>query len=501
MKRRFSFLQIVLLVIGYCLIGCKIKKHPNILYILVDDMGYGDVSIYNPDSKIKTHYIDQLAQEGMRFTDAHSPSSVCTPTRYALLTGRYAWRSRLPVGVLRGYSRRLIEPSTSTVAQLLHANGYQTAVIGKWHLGLNWALKEGKEALLKDDLYGITQEMNPEDIDFAGMITDGPNSVGFDYSYVLPASLDMPPYCYVENEKLVEIPSDSTPGSSLNSGYTGPFWRGGKVAPRFVFEEVLDHFVKKTSVYFQQVNPEKPFFLYLPLTGPHTPWLPDSSHRGTSKAGQYGDFVQHVDQAVGSVLEQLKKQGLEENTLVVFASDNGPFWRPHHVEEFGHSATRQLRGMKGDVYEGGHRIPFIIRWPGKVKAGSVSDALTTLTNLMATCADIIGDKNVAFKPEDSYSIMKVLQGKETKVSNQSAIIHSASNGFFAIRKDNWKLIEGLGSGGFTEPKSQERSPEGPTGQLFDLGADVGEKNDVYMRYPEKVNELRKELNRIKQINK
>ncbi len=217
------------------------KQLPNIVYILADDLGYGDVSVYNPDGKIRTPNIDKLAAEGMRFTDAHSPSSVCTPTRYALLTGRYPWRSRLPVGVLRGYSRTLIEPDRPTVASLLKASGYQTGVVGKWHLGLDWVVKKGSESLLATAGYGIQDEMKPADIDFDQVPTQGPATAGFDYSYILPASLDMPPYCYLENQQLIEKPTAYTAGNKLESGYTGPFWREGSMAPSFDFYGVLAH--------------------------------------------------------------------------------------------------------------------------------------------------------------------------------------------------------------------------------------------------------------------
>lgn len=247
---------------------------PNIVYILADDLGYGDVSIYNSKGKIATPNIDKLALQGMRFTDAHSPSSVCTPTRYSLLTGRYPWRSRLPVGVLRGYSRTLIEENRPTVASLLKSHGYQTGTIGKWHLGLDWQVQQGKEGLLKTENYGIATEMKPEDIDFSKKPMGGPTTAGFDYSYVLPASLDMPPYCYLENQQLTQQLTAYTKGNNLESGYTGPFWRAGKMSPSFDFYGVLSEFVSKTNAFLRKQTATKPFFLYLPLAAPHTPWVP-----------------------------------------------------------------------------------------------------------------------------------------------------------------------------------------------------------------------------------
>lgn len=492
--------RIILFTLFLGIVSCQSKQDrpPNIIFILADDMGYGDVSAYNPEGKISTPHIDQLARQGMRFTDAHSPSSVCTPTRYAILTGRYPWRSRKPVGVLRGYSRTLIEPGRTTVAKLLREHGYHTGVIGKWHLGLNWALKEGREYLAENPQYGIEQEMNPDDIDFAGRITGGPAEAGFQYSYVLPASLDMPPYCYLENQVLEQMPTGYTKGNSLNSGYTGPFWRAGLMAPDFDFMGVLPNFLSKALTFLDQQRSDNPFFLYLPLPAPHTPWLPDSSHRGGSGAGEYGDFVQQVDEAVGKLLEKLDEKGLAANTLVVFTSDNGPYWRQQEVEQFGHRAAGPLRGMKGDAFEGGHRVPFIVRWPGKVQEGSVSDAPFTLASLTATCMDILGETNGGTMPEDSYSILPVLLGKTSEIEPQPAIVHSASNGFLAVRKGDWKLILGLGSGGFTLPKEEEPVPGKPAGQLYNLAADLAETENLYDRHPEIVQDLKDELSRIQE---
>ncbi|QHV97827.1 sulfatase family protein [Spirosoma endbachense] len=472
------------------------QNAPNIVYILADDLGYGDVSVYNPTGQISTPNIDKLAAQGMRFTDAHSPSSVCTPTRYSLLTGRYPWRSRLPVGVLRGYSRTLIEADRTTVASFLKSSGYQTGVVGKWHLGLDWEMQKGNEALLATTDYGIKTEMDTALIDFTRKPTQGPNTVGFDYSYILPASLDMPPYCYLENQTLTELPTSYTDGNKLQTGYTGPFWRAGKMAPSFDFYGVLPTFITKATNFLKKQSNKKPFFLYLPLSAPHTPWVPSPNYKGKSKAGEYGDFVQQVDAAVGEVLRTLEQSGLADNTIVLFASDNGPYWRENFVSQFNHKAAGEFRGMKGDAFEGGHRIPFIVRWPGKVKAGSVSNATTTLANLTATCKEILGNKTP--NPEDSYSILPVLLGRAKQVPDQPAVVHSSSIGYFAIRKGDWKLIEGLGSGGFTEPRDVKPKPGEPVGQLYNLATDQLETTNQYQKNPEKVKELTILLNQIRQ---
>lgn len=470
---------------------------PNIVYILADDLGYGDLSVYNPDGGIKTPNLDKLASQGMRFTDAHSPSGVCTPTRYGILTGRYPWRSRLPVGVLRGYSRTLIEANRPTVASFLKSQGYATGVVGKWHLGLDWVPQAAHRDSLQKKDYGINREMLPEQIDFSQKLSQGPGTLGFGYSYVLPASLDMPPYCYFENHQLTEQPTAYTKGNKPESGYAGAFWREGKMAPSFDFFGVLPRFVEKANAFLTKQSSRKPFFLYLPLAAPHTPWMPTPDYQSTSRSGEYGDFVQQVDAAVGQVLHTLDSLDLSENTLVIFTSDNGPYWREDYVQRFNHKAAGIFRGMKGDAFEGGHRIPFIVRWPGKIKAGSTSTAITCLTNLMATCADILGVKDARIKTEDSYSILSVLLGKNDQVPQQPAVVHSSSIGFFAIRKGDWKLIEGLGSGGFTQPKEIEPKPGEPVGQLYNLAKDVGETQNLYTQQPEKVQELRKLLKDIK----
>ncbi|GAB2801657.1 sulfatase-like hydrolase/transferase [Rhabdobacter roseus] len=490
------------LLLSLLLLACTHPKAttqhpPNILYILADDLGYGDLSVYNPEGKIRTPHLDRLAAEGMRFTDAHSPSSVCTPTRYALLTGRYPWRSRLPVGVLRGYSRSLIEPDRLTVPALLHKAGYHTGMVGKWHLGVDWASQPAYASLAQQPLYGIQSEMDPEHIDFAQPPLAGPRQLGFDATYFLPASLDMPPYCYLQNDQLTELPTAHTEGNSLESGYTGPFWRAGLMAPSFDFGQVLPTFTRQAQDFLRRQSSARPFFLYLALAAPHTPWVPSEQYRGQSGAGEYGDFVQMVDAQVGQVLRTLDSLRLSSNTLVIFTSDNGPFWRPAFSERFGHRAAGKLRGMKGDIYEGGHRVPFLVRWPGKVKPGTVSDAPTTLANLLATCADLLGVPFPEESVEDSYSILPVLLGRRPEVPHQPAIVHSASNGFYAIRRGPWKLIEGLGSGGFTEPRVLTPQPGQPTGQLYNLEIDPAESQDLYQKYPEQVQELTTLLNEIR----
>lgn len=482
-------------------------KLPNIVYILADDLGYGDVSVYNLQSKINTPNIDKLAKQGMRFTDAHTTSSVCTPSRYSILTGRYPWRSRLPVGVLNGFSRTLIDVGEPTVAELLKTYDYKTAVVGKWHLGLDWVPKEAfKDSISPENnkykMYGISKEMNPDQIDFTKAPIHGPLTAGFGYSFILPASLDMPPYVYLENDVLIEPLAGYTKGNKLESGFTGPFWREGLMAPSFDFYDVLPFFTRKANDFIRkQSGSDNPFFLYFPMPAPHTPWVPVAGYTGTSKAGEYGDYVQEVDDAVGKVLNLLDSLGFSKNTMVIFSSDNGPYWRENFVQQFNHKAAGEFRGMKGDAFEGGHRVPLIVRYPKKVKAGSETAATTTLANLMATCVELTGNQSPRFETEDSYSILPVLTGRAKTIADQQGIVNISSKGVLDIRKGSWKLITKLGSGGFTVPVEIKPKPGEPIGQLYNLEKDIHEDYNVYADNPDKVKELMDLLETIQKAPK
>ena len=390
---------------------------PNIIYILADDMGYGDLEVNNPASKISTPNLNRLASEGMRLLDAHAPGSVCSPTRYGILTGRYCWRSRMPRGVVRGYGPSVIRPSRTTVATFLKRNGYHTACIGKWHLGVNWATHGGKyPGESWEGPYSGADELHEDSVDYSYPATGGPPAAGFDYSFILPASLDMKPYCYLKNNVLEEVPSAYTEGNDLNTGYTEAFWRPGKIAPGFDFEQVLPTFIKEAISYVErQAQTSDPFFLYLPLAAPHTPWVPSESFEGKSQVGTYGDFVQMVDEYVGRLLTKLAETGQKDHTLVIFTSDNGPYWRPDKIEEFGHRSASVFRGMKADIWEGGHRVPFIARWPGKIPAGVKRGDLSSLTDLMATCSDIVGAPLLEDEGSDSKSLLPILMNETLEV--------------------------------------------------------------------------------------
>lgn len=490
----------IIFICSFLVLGCtqddvaasEAEKRPNIVVILADDMGYGDIGAYNPDSHVPTPNLDQLASEGMRFTDAHSPSAVCTPTRYALLTGRYAWRSRLKSGVLWGYSPLLIEAGRETIPSMLKKQGYHTAGIGKWHLGFG-----NSEA----DFYGaaVSGAANAGDAEF-GRLRPGPNEVGFDYFFGIPASLDMKPYLYVENGqpfspltgKLVEASDQRRSGG-------GGMWRKGQIAEGFVHEEVLPTLVEKAVGYIREreTDDDTPFFLYFPLTAPHTPWLPTEEFRGKSRAGYYGDFVAQVDDVVGQIRSALADTGEDGNTLLIYTSDNGAHWLETDIEKFGHLANSDLRGQKADIHEGGHRVPFIASLAGRVPEGSVSDQPTVLTDLMATLASLTGAELDGDAGPDSFNILPSLLGDAEQQAPRGAMVHHSLDGMFAIRDGDWKLIEGLGSGGFTSPQREDAAAGEVSVQLYNLKDDPSETTNVAAENPEVVARLTATLNEFR----
>ncbi len=404
---------------------------PNIVYILCDDLGYGDIHAFNPDrGKIPTPNIDRLAAEGMCFTDAHSGSSVCTPTRYGILTGRYAWRTRLQKGVLQGMSPPLIADNQLTVGALLKKHGYTTGVIGKWHLGLQFAENT-----------------------WADPIPDGPLQHGFDYYFGISASLDMPPFVYLENERVTETPSVQK--KWVRTGPAAQDFEAINVLPDLTHKAV--DYITAHAAAAKQTGPDaKPLFLYVAFTAPHTPILPTPQWQGKSGLGPYGDFVMETDWAAGEVLKALAAAGLADNTLVIFTSDNGcsPAADVKKLEAQGHYPSAEFRGYKADIWDGGHRIPLVARWPGKIEAGSHTRSLTCLTDLIATCADIVGEKLPDTAAEDSVSMWPVLTSQALDAGRE-AVVHHSIDGLFAIRKGKWKLELCAGSGGWA-PRAKQR---------------------------------------------
>lgn len=497
LKMKTSFLLPILILFHCGALFSAGQDRPNIVYILADDLGYGDVSSYNSGSKIRTPHIDRLATQGMRFTDAHSPSGVCTPTRYGVLTGRYSWRTRLKSGVLGGYSTPMIPPSRVTVAAMLKARGYRTAVIGKWHLGMNFATTDFNPPNNVASLGGA-----PTNIYWAGEITDGPTARGFDHFFGCSASWDMPPYAWIKDDRFVAAEMVTAPRRPEQLSPTrSVFGRGGAMSPGMTPEAAMPMLAKKAVAYVHAAaDRNQPFFLYIPLTAPHTPVAPNEAFRGQSEAGLYGDFVIETDWLVGQVMQALEASGLAKDTLLIFTSDNGPENPMHQRKtEFGHYGAAHFRGNKRDNWEGGHRMPFIARWPGKIAASTISDEITCLTDLIATCADVVGYRLPADVGEDSYSLLPTLLGEKVNRPIREGIVHHSSSGKFAIRQGRWKLLLHAGSGG--NDSNYQRLPEyahtfETDKQLYDLIADPGETRNLATANPEIVNRLTNTLRRF-----
>ena len=480
-------LALTILVVGCC--QPIVAAVPNIVVILADDLGIGDVKCYNPQGKIPTPNLDRLASQGVRFTDAHSASAVCSPTRYGLLTGRYCWRTKLQNGVLGGLSPRLIAPDRETVASLLQKQGYHTACIGKWHLGLDWKLKPGK-SVTELNIEPRAQVFNVEyDQPFAG----GPNVVGFDYFFGISASLDMVPYTFLENDRVTVNPTDDKDFAMMKGRAASGRNRKGPTAPGFDAIDVLPMLGKKAVEFIaaRQKDAAKPFFFYLPLTAPHTPILPTDTWDGKSKLNPYADFVMYTDAVMGDVMAALEKQGIADNTLIIFTSDNGcsPEAGFPELLKLGHNPSSIYRGMKADIYEGGHRVPFLVRWPGSTKAGTVSDQLVCLNDIFRTCCDVGGAVIPETAGEDSFSFLGVLNGKPTSPVRQS-IVHHSINGSFAIRDGDWKLCLCPGSGGWSSPRpNRDDASKLPKQQLFNMNDDSGETKNLEAEHPDTVKRL------------
>ena len=489
MKHSLKSITLLMMVAFGNLSAAEVTSKPNIIYVLCDDLGYGDVKCLNPQGKIATPHMDALAAKGMIFTDVHSSSSVCSPTRYGIMTGRYNWRTKLQSGVLGGLSPRLIEQGRLTTAQLLKNQGYNTACIGKWHLGMDWVKKEGKD-VAELNIESASQVHN---VDYSKPIKNGPNSVGFDYYYGISASLDMVPYTFIENDRVAKLPSVEKEFPMFLGREKGKC-RKGPAAPDFEVEDVLPtlttkaiDFVKARSV---DAKAGKPFFLYLPLASPHTPIAPTKDWQGKSGLNYYADFVMQTDHSLGLILAELDRQGIADNTLVVLTSDNGCSPQADFPELLskGHNPSHLFRGHKADIFEGGHHIPFIVRWPAKVKPGTKSDQLLCLTDLMATCADILKVALPANAGEDSVSFLPALLGMDKGLLRE-ALVHHSVNGTFAIRQGNMKLLMCKDSGGWSEPRPGTVKPGMPELQLFDLSNDIGERINLHDKQSETVKNL------------
>jgi arylsulfatase A-like enzyme len=463
------------------------QELPNIVFILADDMGYGDVQAFNPDSRIPTPNLNRLAREGMRFTDAHSGSGVCSPTRYGVLTGRYSWRTWMKSGVLwPPDDRPLIEPDRLTVAGMLKQRGFRTACVGKWHLGIDW----GRDAR--------------GEVDFNLPLRYGPTDVGFDEFFGIAGSLDMIPYAFYRNR----VPSGAV--TETQEGLAFPrFIREGPRAVDFDPEKVLDRLTDQAVDFIERgAAAPGPFFLYFPLTAPHKPVWPAERFIGQTDLGPYGDFILQTDSTVGRILQALDETGAADDTLVVFTSDNGSYMyripedAPDHVQDTRvqgfhtsrHTSNLIWRGTKADVWEGGHRVPFIVRWPGRIEAQTRSTQTICLTDLMATCAELTGFTLPEEAAEDSFSLLPLLSGGEWETL-RAPVIHHSANGTFSLREGRWKMVFGSGSGGRQKPVGK---PFEKPYFLFDVEADPSETINVIDRFPELAVRLTEKLEAIRQ---
>ncbi len=447
---------------------------PNIVVILVDDMGYGDPQCFNAQSKIATPNIDALAAAGMKFTDAHASGPLCHMSRYGLMTGRYPFRT--DVALWR--KQPLIESDQMTIASVCQEAGYRTAMVGKWHLGFD------------------------ESAGYENPMPGGPVDCGFDSYFGIRASTDIPPYFYIRGDRAIAPPTVPIEAVSSKgwSPIQGAFSRAGEIAPDMALKDVLPKFTDEAITVINnhaQSGQPKPLMLYLAYPAPHTPWLPSVEFRGRSEASMYGDFVMMVDHMIGRVVKALDTAGMTDDTLLIFSSDNGPVWYEEDVKRLGHDSSGGLRGMKADAWECGHRMPFIARWPASVKAGSESNQTICFTDFLATFAEIVNRKLPADAGPDSFSFLSVLKGNQVagKPVHPNLVVRSGGE-LMTIREGKWKLINGLGSSGFSKPKKVKPKKGEPVGQLYDLHADIGETNNLYSSEPEVVARLSKKLKQI-----
>lgn len=468
------------------------ENKPNIVIIYTDDQGYGDVSALNPDAKFSTPNIDKLAHEGLIFTDGHSSDAVCTPSRYSLLTGRYSWRTALKENVLRADGPCLIEKDRLTIASLLKDNGYNTAMIGKWHLQMEFEGQRG------------------EGRNWSKPFTDGPIEKGFDYFFGIPASMNYGILTYLENDRVLDPPTlytkkkmNVTPRTyRMTPPYKKQIAKGHvEVAPSFNDELVLETFANKAVEYIDSASSDakngKPFFLYLPLTSPHLPHCTHPDFQGRSNCGNYGDFMEETDYRVGQVLEALKANGLEKNTLVIFSSDNGAESNYEYQREtYQHYSCMNFKGGKRDIYEGGHRVPFLMRWPNVIQAGGKVDAPVCQTDYLATIADIVGAKIPENAAEDSFSLYPQIKNPNSNQNLDRAVIHHSFTGHFAIREGAWKLNMLRGSGGSLKPVIIQPDLGEAIFELYDMENDPGETKNLFFEHPKVVNKLVAKITQI-----
>lgn len=468
-------------------------SRPNIVILYADDMGYGDLAIQNPDSKIPTPHLDQLAWEGTRFTDAHSSSGICTPSRYALLEGRYHWRKFH--SIVDSFGPPALDDAKTTLPEMLRSKGYQTACIGKWHLGWNWeAIKTPNAAALEDPREGFPAAA----FDWTKAIPGGPLAHGFD-SYFGDDVPNFPPYTWFENDHVLAIPTVPrvTTGQPAEGGWEA---RPGPSVPGWDFSAVMPKLVERAVAWIGQRKADQPFFLYFPFTSPHAPMVPSPEFAGKSQAKGYGDYLMQTDDAVGRVLKALEAQGLASNTLVIFSSDNGPErYAYERIRNSQHRSMGALRGLKRDIWEGGHRVPLIVRWPGVVPVGKVNEGLISQIDLYATLAAITGADISPHDAEDSYNQLPLLKGEGP--SARDTLVHNTKAGAYALRHGDWVLIDApTGAQSAVPPwfdQANGYAKNGFEGELYNLRTDLAQKDNRYGSEPAKVAELKALLAKLR----
>ena len=463
---------------------------PNIVILYADDMGYGDLGIQNPDSKIPTPHLDRLAREGTRFTDAHSSSGICTPSRYALLSGRYHWRKFH--GIVNSFDQPILDDERTTLPELLKSKGYKTACVGKWHLGWDW------NSIKRRGIQGKTRAFEPDAFDWSKSIPGGPLSHGFDY-YFGDDVPNFPPYAWFENDRVITEPTVmlSTTAKTAEGSWEA---RPGPSVKDWDFWAVMPKLTEKAVEWIGRQKQDEPFFLYFPFTSPHAPIVPAKEFVGKSQANGFGDFVVQSDDTVGRVLKALQDHGFADNTLVIFSADNGPeHYAYDRVKNFQHRSMGPLRGLKRDIWEGGHRVPFIVRWPRIIPAGKVSDGLLSQIDVYATIAAIVGAEIPAGSAEDSYNQLGLMKGGSP--SARDTLVHNTNANGYALRHGDWVLIAAK-TGGVSKVPEWFDLANGYTrntdpGELYNLRRDITQKHNVYSDNPEKVRELSSLLEQVR----
>ncbi len=483
----------------------KIEK-PNIVIIYADDMGYGDMTCQNPNSKIPTPNLDKLASEGMRFTDGHSSCGVSSPSRYALLTGNYHWRRM--TSIVAAYGESEFKKGELTMPGMLREAGYKTAMVGKWHLGWDWGSVLKEEAQWKVALEHTdrkTAKYEIDDFDWSQRFRGGPVDNGFD-TYFGDGTINFPPYCWIENDLAVTAPTFPVSDLKFKAIEGGGGLRQGPAAVDWTPIEVLPKLTDRAIQVINEQDGENPFFLYFALSAPHAPIIPNEEFRGKSEAGYFGDFVYQCDDIVGEIIKALKEKGFVDNTIVIFSADNGPeHWAYERLERFGHNSTESLRGVKRDLWDGGHRIPFIVKWPGKIEAGAVNDELVSQVDLMATFANMVGYDLPNDAATDSYDIMPVLKGERYDSPLREAMVHHTTEDIFALRQGDWVLIENntgshskptqfyLDKFGYTEYKAGEKG-----NLLYNIKEDQAQEHDLASEHPKMIEEMHNLLTRYRE---